>query len=160
MAAVRTFCAFFGCSSSGGSSSGAVTTFCAFFRCGSSGGGSNYTTNSSISYAGNLQLEHFGKDVDYVNENGSVSTFRAIIHKERIEKIQTENGYEELVLRDIGFPSDDTLGRVVVLLFAEMRINGVKYQVFASQLRIDFWHVTLKRVNVGEVSRPNRRGRM
>jgi hypothetical protein len=138
-----------------------VTSFCAFFGCGSSSsGGSNYTTNDSIAYTGQLQIEHFGKDVEYVNEDTTVSTFRAIVHKERIEKIQTENGYEELILRDVGFPSDNTTGRATVLRFAEMRINGTKYQVFASQLRSDFWHVTLKRVSVGEVSRSNRRGRM
>jgi hypothetical protein len=142
-----------------------VTTFCEFFGCGSgggggSGGGSSTNSENSIDYAGNLQIEHFGRDVVYVNEDGTTATFLAIVHKERKEKNQTENGWEEMILRDVGFPANNTLGRETVLLHAEMRINDVKYQVTSPVRKTDFWHVTLKRVNVGEVSRPNRRGRV
>jgi hypothetical protein len=138
-----------------------VTSFCAFFGCGSSsGGGSSYTSENSIDYSGNLQIEHFGRDVVYVNEDGTTATFRAIVHKERKEKHQTENGWDEMILRDVGFPANNSTGRETVLLHAEMRINDVKYQVTSPVRKTDFWHVTLKRVNVGEVSRPNRRGRV
>lgn len=145
MAVAQSFCAFFGCTKIPG---------------GGSGDGPNYTTNDSIEYAGNLQLQHFGKSVDYIEENGDVDTITALIHKERKEKLQTEYGFDEMILRDLGFSTKPEFnGREVVHMFAEMRINGVKYQVVNHQLRSDFWHVTLKRINVGEVSRSNRRGK-
>ena len=127
---------------------------------GGGGGGSTYTAENSFDYSGNLQIEHYGRDVTYVNEDGSTSTFRALVHKERREKNQNEYGWEEMVLREVRFPANNTLGRATVLLHAEMRIAGVNYQVTSPIRTSDFWHVTLKRVNVGEVSRPNRRGRV
>jgi len=127
---------------------------------GEGGGGGTYTAENSFDYSGNLQIEHYGRDVTYVNEDGSTSTFRALVHKERREKNQNEYGWEEMVLREVRFPANNTLGRATVLLHAEMRIAGVNYQVTSLIRPSDFWHVTLKRVNVGEVSRPNRRGRV
>ena len=124
------------------------------------GGGATYTAENSFDYSGNLQIEHYGRDVVYVNEDGSTSTFRALVHKERREKNQNEYGWEEMVLREVRFPANNTLGRATVLLHAEMRIAGVNYQVTSPIRTGDFWYVTLKRVNVGEVSRPNRRGRV
>lgn len=137
-----------------GTSTGTVSTP------GGDGGGSTYTAENSFDYSGNLQIEHYGRDVTYVNEDGSTSTFRALVHKERREKNQNEYGWDEMVLREVRFPANNTLGRATVLLHAEMRIAGVNYQVTSPIRTSDFWHVTLKRVNVGEVSRPNRRGRV
>lgn len=136
-----------------------VSTFAQFF--GFSGSSSSgYVADGAIEYAGHLQLEQFGQDIVYVNENGSLSTFRAIVHKERKDKMQTEYGFEEVILRDVGFPSNNTSGRQTVLMLAEIRIGGVKYQIRSYEQRLDFWHCTLKRVNVGEVSRGSRRGKM
>lgn len=137
----------------------AVNTFAEFFGY-SSSGGDDYVSNDSIDYAGHLQLEHFGKDVSYVDPTTqALTTFRAIVKKERNEKTQTSSGWEEQVLRDVAFPSNDTTGRASVLMHAEMRQGDDFYQIRSLQKRLDFWHVTLLRINVGEVARPNRRGR-
>lgn|SRR5574343_223784 len=144
-----------------------VSTFCEFFGCSGGGGGSetivdygDYTADGAIESALHLQLEHHGRDITYVNPDGSLATFRAIVHKEKLVKAQPEYGVEEMITREIAFPANSTTGRATIQQFSEVRIGTAKYQIFQSESSKEFWHVTLRRVVVNEISRGNRRGRM
>jgi hypothetical protein len=133
-----------------------ATTFVEFF-----GGLSDdsYTSEGSIDHALHLQLGHVGKPIIYVADDGSTTTFNAIIHKERRDKVQTEYGFDEHALRDVAFPSNNTTGREIVLLHAEVRVGAIKYQVHKFHKKADFWKCELKRISVGEIARGNRRGK-
>lgn len=136
-----------------------VTTFCEFFGCASTPSG-DYDSEDSIDYSFHLQLDQSGKSFTYVNSDGSTSTFFAIIHKERKTKVETEHGFDEMTLREVKFPANNTTGRATVLMHAECRVGSVKYQIRSFERKADFWACELKRVNTGEVSRSNRRGKM
>jgi hypothetical protein len=134
-----------------------VTTFAEFF------GGtalSSYESEDSIDYSFHLQLDHAGKTITYVNEDNTLTSFRAIVHKERKTKVETDHGFDEMVLREVKFPANNTTGRETVLLHAEIRVATVRYQIRSFERKADFWICELKRINVGEVSRPNRRGKV
>lgn len=139
-----------------------ATTFCQFFGCPSSGGGSGggHDPDDTIDYSFHLQLDQAGKSFVYINDDTSISTFMAIIHKERKTKIETEHGFEEMTLREVKFPANNTTGRETVLMHAECRVNAVRYQIRSYERKADFWVCELKRVNMGEVSRSNRRGKV
>lgn len=117
----------------------------------------SYEPNDSVDYALQLQLQQNGTNVLFVNPNGTTETISALLFKERREKRETESGFEEEILRDICIHSNPTTGRESVSLFEEVRIGSSKYQVRAYIEKGSFWRITLKRVNVGEMGRKNRR---
>lgn len=118
------------------------------------------TNQDAIDYALHLQLQHVGKLVTYVDQDGFLKSFIAIVHKERKTKNETDNGFEEMILREVKFPANDVTGRASVLIFAEMRIQSIRYQIRSFERKDSFWVCELKRVNVAEVARNNRRGKV
>lgn len=127
----------------------------------SSGGGSTGNrVQDAIDYAFHLQLQHAGQLITYVRSDGFLESFVAVIHKERRTKVDTGNGFEEMILREIKFPSNDSTGQSVVLLHSEIRIGTAKYQIRDYEKKEHFWVCELKRINVAEVSRSNRRGKV
>ncbi len=115
---------------------------------------------NAIDYAFHLQLQHAGKRITYVEQDGFLKAFSAIVHKERKVKVETDNGFEEMILREVKFPANDVTGRATVLIFAEIRIQSIRYQVKSFERKDNFWVCELKRINVAEVSRSNRRGKI
>ncbi len=127
---------------------------------GFSGSESEDRVQDAIDYAFHLQLQHAGKLVTHVQPDGFLNSFIAIVHKERRTKVETDNGFEEMILRKIKFPANDTTGQAAVLLHAEIRIQSAKYQIRNYERKDDFWVCELKRIDVMEVSRNNRRGKI
>jgi hypothetical protein len=119
-------------------------------------GASNLTSED---YAFILVLESSGRDVSYVYEDGSLSTFKAVVHKARSIKDQEEWGQQQFTTRDVSFLADDARGRVTIRQYSEMRIDGVKYQIERFERNGGRWRATLKRLDVQEVATKNRRGR-
>lgn len=114
---------------------------------------------SSSDYAFLLLLDREGRDVSYINPDGSTSTFKAVVHKQKHVQRQDDYGIEEQMHRDVSFLATNARGRASVLQYAEMRIDGIRYQVERYVRNAGRWRCTLKRVEVNEVARPNRRGR-
>jgi hypothetical protein len=124
-----------------------------------SSGSEDSGDSSSSDYIFTLTLQSNGKDATYVNQDGSLSTFKAIVHKARSVRNQEEWGFEESTSRDVSFFADDARGRATIYQYSEMRIDGVKYQIDRFERNGGRWRATLKRVDIQEVARPNRRGR-
>lgn len=114
---------------------------------------------TSSDYAFLLLLDVEGKDVTYVNPDGSTSTFKGIVHKANHVKNSEDWGFEEFTTRDVSFMATNDRGRANVMQYAEIRIDGEKFQVERYIRNANRWRCTLKRVEVNEVGRPHRRGR-
>ena len=168
MSAVQTFQTFFDGNPSTATTfdefASSTIAFRQFFGFNSGSGGSGGEPESpiqdAIDYAFHLQLQHAGKLVTHVGPDGFLNSFIAIVHKERRTKVETDNGFEEMILREIKFPANDTTGQAAVLLHAEIRIQSAKYQIRNYERKDDFWVCELKRINVAEISRNNRRGKI
>ena len=130
-----------------------VTTFAAFF--GASSGGVT-DADDAVEYAKRMQLASYGRAITHVSHGLIQATFDAIVYKERRVRRETDSGFDELVLRDVSFPADDTTGRAVVQLHEQIRIRGIKYVIDEYTLKEDFWHVTCRRTTAGAVTSPNR----
>lgn len=135
-----------------------ATSFAEFFGLFVPPGGDHL--DDDMAYAFQLELDSAGKAITAVEQDGSLKTFNAIVCKEKKEKVETENGYTEVVTRKVSFPTNDDTGRAVVRMFQEIRIGSVKYQIRSFEDKGAYWLCILHRANLGEASRPNRRGRV
>lgn len=116
--------------------------------------------DDDMAYAFQLELDSDGKMITAVEPDGFLNSFKAIVCKERKEKLETESGFTEVVTRKVSFPTNDDTGRAVVRMFQEIRIGSVKYQIRSFEDKGAYWLCVLHRANLGEASRPNRRGKV